>query len=69
MTGPAVGINAPQRWTLKLEINTNAKIAKGLQTTERTDGQTDRHIILPLRGFEPVACRRMRCGKLWAALL
>ena len=33
------------------EFNTNKKIAKGLQTNRRMDG----NIILPLRGFDPVA--------------
>ena len=36
------------------------------RTEGQTDGLTDGHIILPLKGFEPVACRRMRCVQLWA---
>ena len=39
-----------------LEIITNTNIAKG----QRTIGHTDGYIILPLRGFEPVAYGRMR---------
>ena len=31
-----------------------------------TDGQPDRHIILPLRVFDPVAYSRMRCAQLRA---
>ena len=30
----------------------------------RPDGRTNRHIILPIKGFEPVACGHMRCDKL-----
>ena len=59
LTGPywgpldfIVGINESWIWTPKLELNTNTKIAKVLQTTGPTDGL----IILPLRGFDPVAC-------------
>ena len=33
----------------------------------RTEGWIDRHIILPLRGFEPMACGRMRYAQLRAA--
>ena len=44
-------------------LNTNTKITKGLQTTIRME----RHIILPLRGFDPVACGHMRSTQLWAA--
>ena len=36
---PSVGINAFQRWTPTLEINTNTKIAKCPRTTGRTDGR------------------------------
>ena len=34
------------------------------QTDERTDRRTDGYIILSLRGFDPVAYRRMRCAQL-----
>ena len=30
-------------------------------------GQKDSYIILPLRGFDPVTCGRMRCAQLRAA--
>ena len=33
----------------------------------RTDRRTDGHIILPLRGFEPMVCGRMSCAQLRAA--
>ena len=40
-------------------------------TDGRTDGCTDinagGHIILPIRGFDPIVCGRMRCAKLQAA--
>ena len=39
-----------------------------MQTFQRSRGQlyrwTDGHIILPLRGFDPVAYGRMRCAQL-----
>ena len=60
---PSVGINASRRWTPTLEVDTNTKIEKVLCTTGRTEG----HIILPLRGFNPVACGHMRCEQLQAA--
>ena len=31
------------------------------------DDRTGGHIIPSLRGFDPVACGRMRCTQLWAA--
>ena len=51
---------------------------KGPRTTRQTDiksqnarrgpnGRKDGHIILSLRGFEPLACGRMRCAHIWAA--
>ena len=43
--------------------------SKGSQRTIQTDRRTDRHIIFPLKGFEPVACVRMRCIQLRAAHL
>ena len=42
------------------------KITKGLQKTGRTDRRMDKHIIMPLRVFEPVACGRMQCMLLQA---
>ena len=45
-----------------MEINTNKKISKVLWTARRTYA----HIILPLRGFKHVACRRMLCTQFWA---
>ena len=53
-------INASQRWTPTLEINTNTKIAKS--------PVDDRHVILPLRGFEHVVCGRMSCAQLRARM-
>ena len=35
-------------------------------TDDHTDGRKDVHIILPLGGFEPLACDRMRCTQLQA---
>ena len=46
-----------------LKIITNTKIAKG----QRTIGHTNGYIILPLRGFYPVAYGRMRWLQLQAA--
>ena len=43
-------------------MNTNTKTTKGLQTT----GHTDRHIIPPLRGFDPVEYDSMLCAQLQA---
>ena len=57
---PSLGINTSQKCTATLIINTQTKISKGPQTTVRTDG----YIILPLTGFDPVACGRMRCTQL-----
>ena len=36
---------------------------------DRPVGRTDRHIILPLRGFDFVACVHMRCAQLQVACL
>ena len=59
---PSVVINAYQRWTITLEINTkNTKKACG-----GPFGWTDRHIILTLIRFKPLAWIRMRCAKLRA---
>ena len=46
-----------------LEMSINKKIEKLPQVTGHTDG----NIILPLGGFLPVACGRMRCAQLRAA--
>ena len=46
-----------------LEIITNTKVTKGLWRI----GYTDRYIILPLRGFDPVAYSRMCWSQLQAA--
>ena len=46
-----------------LEIITNTKIAKG----QRAIGHTNGYIIVPLRGFDPVAYGRMRWSQLQAA--
>ena len=46
-----------------LDIITNTNISKVPQMI----GQTDRYIILPLRGFDPVAYGRMRWSQLQAA--
>ena len=54
------------------------RVQKGPRTTRKTDiksqkshGQLDEHtdgnIILPLRGFEPMACGLILCAQLWAA--
>ena len=52
----------PPHWkSIKIQKN-----AKGPRTTGQTDGWMDGYIILPLRGFEPVACSRMCCAQLWA---
>ena len=59
-------INELGRWTPTLAINKNKKPQKG---HERPDGWTDGHIILPLRGFEPVARGRMRCMQCRATLI
>ena len=66
-SGPQCLENPSRRCTPTLEINTNKKIAKGPWITGRTDGNTDEHIILPLRVYEPVACGCMNCKKLQAA--
>ena len=36
------------------------------QTYGLTDGRTDRYIILPLKGFDPIPWVRMCCAHLWA---
>ena len=59
----SVEINASRHWTPTLKINTNKKTAKGPRTTGRMNG----HIILPLRGFDPLAWGRMHCAQLQAA--
>ena len=44
------------------------KIDKHKTTKDpRNTGRKDGHIILSLRGFEPMACGRMRCAQLRAA--
>ena len=53
-------INSSQRWTPTLEINTNTKKFKA----PRENGRMDGHIILPLRGFDPMACGCMRCAQI-----
>ena len=50
------------RWTPKLKINTNTRIAKSL-AYNRMGG----HIILTLGVFEPVAYGHMQCAQLRAA--
>ena len=60
---PSAGINKSRLWTTTLEIITNTKTEK----VPRTTGQIDRHIILPLRGFDPVACGRMCYAQLRVA--
>ena len=60
-------MNELQRWTPTLEMNTNTKITKGPRTTRQTDGRTDEYIILPLMGFNYVACGLMSCAQLWVA--
>ena len=62
-TGPHWGPPDPS-----VGINTNTKIAEGLQK-KRTYVKTDRHIIFPLRCFDLVACSHMRCMQLWGALM
>ena len=54
-------INASRSCTSTLEMNTNTKIAK-----RPADNLTDRHIILPLRVFDTMACNRVCCAQLWA---
>ena len=49
----------PPHWTL-IQIQ---KFQRGMRTT----GQTDGHIMLPLRIFEPVACGCMLCAQLRSA--
>ena len=65
---PSVGINASQRCTPTLEINTNKKIVKGPRTNGRTDVRTDGQtyyttVYIILRKPWPAsACAARNCG-------
>ena len=63
LTGPQCGDKCIVMLDPTLKIITNTKIAKCV----RTIGQTDGYIILPLRGFDPVAYGRMSWLQLQAA--
>ena len=54
-------INESRRWTPTLEID------KYKNHKRPADDRNDGHIILPLRGFDTVACGRMCCMKLRSA--
>ena len=60
-------ISASRCWTPLHRKLIQIQNRKNLRTTVRTDGLTERHIILSLRGFDHVACGRMRCAHIWAA--
>ena len=71
------GRNALQQWTLKLEMYLYqspvwwSRVALHLFKSENPsrgpDGRTDGHILLLLRGFEPMAFGHMHCSQLQAA--